>query len=185
MANVEAEKFIVGIYEDDNQLLQAVETIQHKGVKIADVFTPFPVHGLDKLLGYKESRLPDAGFVFALTGTTLALLMQIWMYAIDWPVNVGGKPRLPLPSFIPITFELTVLLCALGMVGTFFYASRLLPGIKTYIIDPRQTDDRFVVTVKAEENQEENSKIQQLFLETGAVEVREQEFKRQFLNVEP
>jgi hypothetical protein len=185
MENTQAEKFVVGIYEDDEQLLHAVETIQHKGVKIADVFTPFPVHGLDKILGYKESRLPDAAFIFALTGTTLALLMQIWMYAVDWPVNVGGKPRLPLPSFIPITFELTVLLCALGMVGTFYYSCRLLPGIKTYVVDPRQTDDRFIVTVRLEEDANSNSKVQQLFRETGAVEVREQEFKRQFLNVEP
>lgn len=185
MAETQEQKFVVGIYEDDQVLLKAVDRLKDMGYKIADAFTPFPVHHLDVKLGYKESRLPDAAFVFGITGTSLALLMQIWMYTVDWPVNVGGKPHLPLPSFIPITFELTVLLASFGMVFTYLYANRLAPGIQTKIIDPRQTDDLFILTVEAKEDSGENKKLHDAFRETGAVETREEAYERQFLNVEP
>ncbi|MCU0367896.1 MAG: DUF3341 domain-containing protein, partial [Cyclobacteriaceae bacterium] len=74
-----SEKFLVGIFDDEDVLLHAVEEIRAKGVKIHEVFTPFPVHGLDEVLGYKRSRLPIAAFMFGMTGTILALVMQIWM----------------------------------------------------------------------------------------------------------
>jgi hypothetical protein len=185
MAKPTEENFIVALYDDEEKLLHAVEQVQKKGVTIADIFTPFPVHGIEKLLGYKESRLPDAAFIFGVTGTTLALLMQIWMYAFDWPVNVGGKPNLPLPSFIPITFELTVLFCSLGMVGTYMFANRLAPGIQPVIVDPRQTDDLFVLTVKAEDDTSANQAIKDKLNQTHPVEVREQAYVPQFLNVNP
>lgn len=176
-------RFIVGIYDDDEALMHGVEEMQHKGFKVADVFTPFPVHGLEKLLGYKESRLPIAAFIFGATGTSLALLMQIWMYAVDWQVNVGGKPRLPLPSFIPITFELTVLLGSLGMVATYMFVNRLAPGITANIVDPRQTDDKFVVTIAVKEDGSNVEAISQAFKASGASEVREQELPTEYLNI--
>lgn len=113
------EKFLVGIFDDEDILLQGVGGIREKGVKIHEVYTPFPVHGLDEVLGYKRSRLPIAAFLFGLTGTGLALTMQIWMLGFDWPMIIGGKNFVSLPPFIPVTFELTVLLSALGMVATF------------------------------------------------------------------
>ena len=70
------KNFIVGIFDDEDILLHAVEDIREKGVKIQEVFSPFPVHGLDDALGYKRSRLPIAAFLFGMTGTTLALFTQ-------------------------------------------------------------------------------------------------------------
>ena len=115
--------YLVGIFDDEDVLLHAVEQIRDKGVKIEEVYSPFPVHGLDEVLGYKRSRLPIAAFLFGLTGTGLALLMQIWMLGYDWPMIIGGKNFASLPPFIPVTFELTVLLSALGMVATFLIVS--------------------------------------------------------------
>jgi hypothetical protein len=168
-------KLLVGIYNDDHVLLDAVKTLRGKHFKIDNVYTPFPVHGLDRVLGYRESRLPTVAFIFGALGTVLALLMQLYMYSIDWQINVAGKPIVPLPSFIPITFELTVLLASLGMVGAYLVRNKLYPGKEGKVIDPRQTDDRFVVVIEASDDDSENAEIRQTYEATGAVDVREQE----------
>nr|HPI79853.1 DUF3341 domain-containing protein [Cyclobacteriaceae bacterium] len=99
------KNFVLGVYDDEDVLLQAITKVRDKGVKIHEVYSPFPVHGLDTALGYKRTRLPIAAFLFGLTGTSLALLMQIWMLGYDWPMIIGGKNFASLPPFIPVTFE--------------------------------------------------------------------------------
>src|SRR6187455_301102 len=121
------KSFLLGVIEDEDVLLHAVEEIRSNGVKIYEVFSPFPVHGLDEVLGYKRSRLPIAAFLFGLTGTSLALFTQIWMLGYDWPMIIGGKNHASLPPFIPVTFEFTVLLSAFGMVITFLIVSDMKP----------------------------------------------------------
>ncbi|MCU0416852.1 MAG: DUF3341 domain-containing protein [Cytophagaceae bacterium] len=146
------KNFVVGVYDEEDVLLEAVGKIRHQGVKINEVYTPYPVHGLDDALGYHYSNLPIAGFLFGLTGTILALTMMIYTLGFDWPMDIGGKPYIALPDFIPITFELTVLLCALGMTGTFFVASNLKPWAQPKMFDPRSVDDKFVLTVDLAKN---------------------------------
>jgi hypothetical protein len=136
-----SEQYLVGIFNDEDVLLKAVSDARERGVKIHEVFTPFPVHGLDEALGYKRTRLPIAAFLFGLTGTSLALLMQIWMLGYDWPMIIGGKNYVSLPPFIPVTFELTVLLAAFGMVGTFFIISDMKPYKWPRQFELRSTDD--------------------------------------------
>src|SRR5688572_18589806 len=91
------KNFLVGVFNDEDVLLSAVSKIRSSGVKIHEVYSPFPVHGLDDALGYKRSRLPIAAFLFGMTGTSLALLMQIWMLGYDWPMIIGGKNYASLP----------------------------------------------------------------------------------------
>ena len=162
---------MLGIYDDEDVLLAAIKKIREAGVKIKEVYSPFPVHGIDDVLGYKRSRLPIAAFLFGLTGTTLALTMQIGMMTVDWPMIVGGKDFLPIPSFIPVTFELTVLLAAFGMVGTFFVASNLKPWGKPNLLDIRITDDKHVVAVDLDANHVAEADIKKVLNETGASEV--------------
>ena len=165
------KNFVLGIYDDEDILLKAVKQIRDAGVKIQEVYSPFPVHGIDDVLGYKRSRLPIAAFLFGLTGTCLALVMQIGMMTIDWPMIVGGKDFLPLPAFIPVTFELTVLLSAFGMVGTFFVASNLKPWGKANLLDIRITDDKHVVAVDLDANHINEADIKKVLQESGAEEV--------------
>jgi hypothetical protein len=180
----EKTKYLVGIYDDDEKLLHAVEKIRGRGYEIDDVFTPFPVHGLDHALGYRDSRLPDVAFVFGALGCTIALVMMTYMYTFDWRVNVGGKPVFPFPNFIPITFELTVLIGSLGMVGTYLFVNRLSPAIKPEVVDPRQTDDRFVMVIKAKDELESyNSEVFAAYKETGAIETREQMLVGKWYNI--
>jgi len=141
------ENFLVGIFDDEDVLLHAVENIRDKGVKIKEVYSPFPVHGLDEVLGYKRTRLPIAAFFFGLTGTSLALFTQIWMLGFDWPMIIGGKNHYSIPPFIPVTFEFTVLLSAFGMVGTFLIVSDMKPYKWPRQYDIRSTDDKHVMAI--------------------------------------
>lgn len=170
------EKFVVGIFDDEEVLLQGVDGIREKGVKIHEVYTPFPVHGLDEALGYKRSRLPIAAFLFGMTGTTLALTMQIWMLGFDWPMIIGGKNFISLPPFIPVTFELTVLLSALGMVATFMIVSDLKPYKWPRSYDIRSTDDKHVMAIDLAANKLSKEEISRILKDNGASEVNEKNF---------
>lgn len=171
------KNFLVGIFEDEDVLINAVRSLRNNGVKIHEVFSPFPVHGLDEVLGYTRSRLPIAAFLFGVTGTSLALLMQFWMLGYDWPMIIGGKPYASLPPFIPVTFEFTVLLSALGMVATFLIVSDMKPYGWPRQFDIRSTDDKHVMAIDIDLNKTKSrTDIAQLLREAGASEVNEKVF---------
>ena len=173
-----SNKFIVGLWDHEEVYLHAVEHIRHEGVEIYESLTPFPVHGLEHALGYRDSRLHTAGFVYGITGTTLALSFMTWVMTTNYPINFGGKPYWPLPSFIPITFELTVLFAAVGMTLTYLVRNRLFPGYVPRIYDVRITDDRFALVFDAEKlSQEEADKIRSICRSQGAVEVKDRVFR--------
>ena len=176
---MDADKhFIVGIFNDQDVLLSAVTKIRGKGVKIHEVFSPFPVHGLDEVLGYTRSRLPIAAFLFGLTGTALALIMQIWMLGYDWPMIIGGKNFASLPPFIPVTFELTVLLASLGMVATFMIVNDMKPYRWPRQFDIRSTDDKHVMAIDlALNNDKSKEEISRILKDAGAEEVNEKSFE--------
>lgn len=163
--------FLVGVYDDDEVVLHAIPEIRQKGVKIFEVYSPFPIHGVDDVLSIKRSRLTKVAFLFGITGTILALTMQFFMLGVDWPMNIGGKVHTPLPTFIPVTFELTVLLASFGMVGTFLVISDLKPYGKPVVFDPRSTDDKFILVVEMERNKLSQSEITDILKSTGASEV--------------
>ncbi len=167
----DTSNYLTGVYEDEDVLLGAIKKVRESGIKIHEVYSPFPVHGIDDALGYKRSKLAIAAFLFGLTGTSLALIMQIGMMGIDWPMIIGGKDYIPIPSFIPVTFELTVLLAAFGMVGTFFVVANLKPWGKPKIFDLRITDDKHVMAVDLGKNKLDESKISAILKDSGASEV--------------
>ena len=169
--------FVLGVYDDEDVLLSAVEKVRSSGVKIMEVYSPFPVHGLDEALGYRRTRLPIAAFMFGALGTTLALTMQIWMLGFDWPMIIGGKNFVSLPPFVPVTFELTVLLAALGMVGTFMLVSDLKPYKKPRLMDIRITDDKHVMAIDIADNQVAKDDIRKILSDSGATEVNDKDFE--------
>ncbi len=167
---------IYGLYTDETDLLKAVQKAKDDHLDIFNVYTPFPVHGLDPILGLAESRLHITGFVYGLLGTLTAFLGMSWIFTRDWPVIFGGKPYWPVPSFIPITFELTVLFAAIGMVVTFYTVSGMGPGITNPILDPRITDDKFCIAFnETTATDGDINKFKSFFQETGASEVNSKE----------
>ncbi|MEQ8904076.1 DUF3341 domain-containing protein [Ekhidna sp.] len=168
--------YVLGVYDDEDVLMDAIKTVRESGVKIEEVYSPFPVHGIEDVLGYKRSWLSIAAFLFGITGTCLALTMMIGMMGIDWPMIIGGKDYIPIPSFIPVTFEMTVLLASFGMVGTFFVISNLKPWGKPRIYDIRITDDKHVMAIDLERNDKSEADIKKVLQGSGATEVNNKKF---------
>ncbi|MRG46759.1 MULTISPECIES: DUF3341 domain-containing protein [Chitinophaga] len=168
------KKFVVGSFDDEAVLFPAVKKVRSAGYKIHDVYTPFPVHGLDHAMGLRETSLHTAGFIYGITGTTTALSFMSWVFTTDWPMNIGGKPHFPLPAFIPITFELTVLFAAVGMVMTFMYLCQLAPFVKKHVFHPRQSDDLFVMVIELTEKTRAEE-VKAYLDSVGAKEINEQE----------
>lgn len=167
------KKFVVGCFDEENVLFAAVKKVRLAGYKIHDVYTPFPIHGLDHALGLRETSLHTAGFIYGLTGTSIALGGMSWVFVSDWPLNIGGKPHFPFPAFIPITFEATVLLSAVGMIITFCYLCQMAPFVKKHHFHPRATDDLFVMVIEctSKTNVED---LQNFLSNAGAIEVNVQ-----------
>ncbi len=172
--NMSVKKFIVGCFDEESALFSAVKNVRKSGYKIYDVYTPFPIHGLDKVMGLRDTSLHTAGFIYAITGTSTALSFISWVFTKDWPLNIGGKPHFALPAWIPIMFELTVLFSAVGMVLTFCYLCQLAPFVKKHHFHLRATDDLFVMVIETTAKTNE-ADVLSFLQKQGAVETNVQE----------
>lgn len=174
-----SNKYIVGLFDHEDNLVDAIRSFKKEKIEITDALTPFPVHGLEDELGLEDSRLHVAGFLFGITGTFVALSVMTWINTSNYPINIGGKPHFSLPSFIPITFELTVLFAAVGMVIVYCIRNGLYPGAVPRILDERITDDRFALKFEIDEHTKKSDvdKIVSLLKGAGAVEITAKEFE--------
>ena len=144
------------MYDDDAKVMTAAGKLVGQGIRVKDVYSPFPIHGIHPVIGIKRTRLAICSFMYAMTGTSLALL-GMWYFMIqDWPMNIGGKPSFTLlenvTAFIPVTFEFSVLCGAHGMAITYLLRNGTLPGMPASNPDPRTTDDKFVVEITTDNN---------------------------------
>jgi hypothetical protein len=151
-----ANKVFHVMYDDDQKLMTAAQALVSKGIRVKDVFSPFPVHGLDPVIGVKRTRLAIASFMYATTGTLLAIIGTWYFMIHDWPMNIGGKPSFSwvenAPAFVPVIFEFSVFCGAHGMVITYLLRNGLLPGMPASNPDPRTTDDKFVMEIVTDQN---------------------------------
>ena len=167
------KKFIVADFYDEQVLFPAVKSVRKAGYKIHDVYTPFPIHGLDAALGLKDTDLHTAGFIYGITGTAVAFSFITWVFTTDWPLNIGGKPFFALPAWIPIIFELTVLFASVGMVLTFCYLCQMAPFVKKDHFSLRATDDTFVMAIECNDRTNEQD-VMDFLQNAGAQNVRVQ-----------
>ena len=158
-----ADKILHAVYDDDDKLLDAVKMIKAANYEIEEVFTPFPVHGLDKAMGLKETRLAITAFIYGCIGFCFAIWMMNHIMILDWPQNIGGKPSFSyienMPSFVPIMFELTVFFSAHLMVITFYLRSKLWPFKKAENPIPETTDDKFLIVIEFSGNENDLKKL--------------------------
>lgn len=171
-----ADKVIYAMYDDDNVLKDGAKKLVSKGVKVSEVFSPFPIHGIDPIIGVKNTRLGIMAFIYGLTGLTLATVGMRYFMVVDWPMNIGGKPNFTyldnILAFIPISFEFTVLCAAHGMAITYFLRNKTLPGMPAQNPDPRTTDDRFVMELRTSENSQFTAEeLEAMLKDTGIVEL--------------
>ncbi len=167
------ETYISVQFEDEEELFASIKAVQDAGIKIYDVLTPFPVHGLDKALKLERSKIANVGFICGAFGTVAGFLFQSWTSSVAWPLNIGGKPSWAVPSFIPVAFETTVLFAVLGMIIAFLYKSKLFPGRKNKIYHEGITDDYFVMILDYDKDISETKKqeIEQLLYKAGAYNI--------------
>ncbi len=171
-----AETVIYAMYDDDDVLKNGAKKLVSKGVKISEVFSPFPIHGIDPIIGVKNTRLGIMAFIYGLIGLTLATVGMRYFMIVDWPMNIGGKPSFSymenMLAFIPITFEFTVLCAAHGMAITYLLVNKTLPGMPAQNPDPRTTDDKFVMEVRLSQNSSFSaSELEKMLKETGVIEL--------------
>ncbi|MCI0530875.1 MAG: DUF3341 domain-containing protein [candidate division Zixibacteria bacterium] len=160
---------VFGLFDDPDTLKKAAELARLKGFENLDAFTPYPVHGLEKAMGLKMSWIPYVTLICGLGGATLGYLFMYWISAVDWPLNVGGKPFHSWPAFIPITFECGILLGGVSTFLALLFACGL-PG-KKVILDPELTNNRFALVIPEKQDKVRDD-IQQFLKGAGAFEVR-------------
>ncbi|MDO7541782.1 MAG: DUF3341 domain-containing protein [Flavobacteriaceae bacterium] len=167
-----SNQFIHALYDDDDVLLNAVKEIREHKHHIEEIYTPFPVHGLDKAMGLEGTRIAIMAFIYGCIGLGVAITMINFIMIEDWPQNIGGKPSFTflanLPAFVPVIFEMTVFFAAHLMVITFYMRSRLWPFKKAENPNPLTTDDKFLMEVELNGNEKE---LTALLKKTGAIEI--------------
>jgi hypothetical protein len=149
----------VAYFTGVDEIMNAVRTARSKGFDKVETYTPFPIHGMEDALGLKPSIVPWATLIGGLTGFSLATHLEIWTSAYDWPINVGGKPLISLPAFLPIMFELTVLLAGLS-TAFFMFALNGMPNLRKNPFDPRITDDLFALYIPFEGQKVSSSEVE-------------------------
>ena len=138
---------VIGYFTDPNELIVATRKVREARYASFDAFTPYPVHGMDEAQGLERSPLPFITFAAGITGCTLGFSLQYWTSAVDWALNVGGKPFNSWPAFVPVMFECTILFAGLATVAGMFILNRL-PNLKYRAFDPRITQDRFALLIE-------------------------------------
>ena len=177
-----SDKVLYVMYDDDHVLKHSAEKLVSKGVKIAEVFSPFPIHGIDPIIGVKQTRLGIMAFLYGLTGLTLATIGMRFFMITDWPMNIGGKPNFSylenMLAFVPISFEFAVMCAAHGMAITYLLRNKTLPGMPAQNPDPRTTDDKFVMEIRLSENHNvTEAELDGMLQEIGYLELDKKEIK--------
>ena len=168
-----SNKTLQAIFDDDDVLLSAVKDLRDAEYHIEEIFTPFPVHGLDKAVGLPNTRIAITAFIYGVIGFSFAVWMMNYMMIADWPQNIGGKPSFSfaenMPAFVPIMFELTVFFAAHLMVITFYMRSKLWPFKNAENPDPRTTDDHFMIEIAVSDDV---NALEDLLKKAGAKEIK-------------
>ncbi len=172
-----SNKFVVATFPDPNSLLQAVRSLREHSFRIYDVYSPYPVHDLDHAMGLRRTRLPLVTLVAGASALLLAICFQFYTSVLDWPLNVGGKPDNSALAFVPICFELTVLIGGLTTFAALLFRARLFPGKKERLPAEGLTNDRFALVLRRHEAQFDPAAASKLMEARGADRIWEIEGK--------
>lgn len=165
---------VLAEFRNPKELVDAAETVKESGYRKFDTYAPFPIHGMEKAMGLKESPLGWIVLVAGLMGMTGALALMIWVMGYEYPLNISGKPFINFPIYVPITFELTVLLSAFG--ATFgMFALNKLPRLYNPLFNverfKKATDDGFFICVEASDDLFDEQPVTKLFSDSGAIHI--------------
>ncbi len=170
---------IIAEFDNPADTMHAAEKVRDAGFRKWDVFTPFPVHGMDKAMGLKNSKVGWFSFLGGVTGYTCGMLMIWWMNAVDYPIVVGGKPMFSPFSAFPPSYELTILLGSFGSLFGMLFLNRL-PRLYHPLLKNRRfalaTHDRFFIVIETADPKYSETETRKLLesLGTRHIEVVEE-----------
>lgn len=166
---------IFGVFDDEDVFLSAMRSMEETGIRIKNVFTPYPIPEVFRIMGLK-TRMPYAAFIYATIGVILTYAFLYWTSVIDYPVIIGGKPTNTL-SFVIILFVMTINIGIVMSLVTFFIIQKLGPGKSARIVHKGITDDKYVIVIEKtkEMSKEDSQRINYTLFEYGAIEVGEKE----------
>lgn len=170
-----SRSFLVATFTDADRLIDAVYTVRRENLRLHDVYAPYPIHGLDEAMGIKRTRLPLVTLLAGLLGLSVAITLQFYANVLDWRVSVGGKPDNSTLAFIPITFELTVLVGALTTVAALFLRARLYPGKREELAVEGVTDHLFALVLRRPDTEFNVRRADKILQDCGATVVSEKE----------
>ena len=174
------DKIIHAIFDDEQDVLSVVKDLRNSNIQVIDVYSPFPIHGLDPVLGLKETRMAVTAFIYGCIGLLFGGILIYYIMIADfdksWPMNIGGKPNFTfyhnLPAFVPVLFECNVMFAAHLMSITYLIRCGLFPGSSEKNPDPRTTDDKFLMEIEVDGD---ISKVKEILAKTGALEINEKD----------
>ena len=169
---------IIGIFDDEETLMQGIGKLKEKNIAIDEVYTPYPVMGAIEAMG-KKSKFTIAAFIYGFTAVVLILSFLYYTSVLDWPINYAGKPSASFPSFIIITLVLTIASVTILTLFTFSVRAKIYPGKKFELPDRRATDDKFVVVIDKKTSGKDLNDISGLLTTEGATEVYEKDVELQ------
>lgn len=160
---------ITAAFAREVDLLAALSSVREHGAEVLEVYGPYPLSRADALLGKRPTRLPWICFMLAIAGAAFKIWFQVWTSSVDWRLNVGGKPWNSLPAFVPVTFEVMVLVAGLGALLAFLARRRLIPGRRPKLPVAGITDDVFAALVRVEGSGESVPRALKLLEQQGAL----------------
>ena len=167
---------ILAEFKNPKALVEASKKVVAAGYDKFDTYAPFPIHGIDKAMSLPKSKLGWIVMGHGLLGFTGAISMMYFMSVLDYPINISGKPFFNAPAWVPVTFELTVLLSAFGAVFGMLFLNGL-PKLYNPLFNverfKKATDDGFFVCIEAKDSKFQSDLVKTLFEEAGATHIEE------------
>jgi hypothetical protein len=158
-------------FETTTDVMHAAEKVRDAGFRKWDVYTPFPIHGMDNAMGLKNSKVGWFGFLGGVTGYTTGMLMIWWMNAIDYKILIGGKPMFSPHGAFPPSYELTILFTAFGAIGGMLLLNRL-PRLHHPLLKHRRfglaTHDKFYVVIETSDPKYSETETRKLLEAAGS-----------------
>lgn len=177
---------ITGLFDTPDQIINAAKEVNRAGYKNFDIHTPYPVHGMDDAMQVKRSPLGYIAFVFGVIGAASALLLMFYTMTIAYPNNIGGKPFFSLPAFIPVTFELTVLLASVGTVAAMIIIFFKFPNNSHPLHDTDYmravSSDKYGLAIASDDKNFDLDKVKSFFGQVGAHSVNEEYWDQEELD---
>lgn len=168
---------LTALFDTPDQIMEAAGKVQSEGYEKYDVHTPYPVHGMDHKMKLKPSTMGYFALAFGLTGTFIAMALITYTMVFDYPLVIGGKPFFALPAFIPVTFELTVLLATMGTVVGMLFVFFKFPHNSHPLHDSEYmksvSSDKYGVCIESEDPKFDFDKVKEFLIGLGSKDIQE------------